>query len=200
MALIDYGASAPTACAWVAIAPDETCYVYREYYERDRSISDHARTILRASGAAVVETKHDRGGIDSGPWVELKGQGGEQYRKTYIDPHAYDRSPANRVTIADQYRQSGIKCDPWPHVNVMGEHALVQRVKFRLEQQKLKVFKSCTNCRREFRSWKYKTDKEGRPLAADAFENDNNHLLDCLKGFFGSNPSHTQQMVRVYGL
>lgn len=94
--LIDYGASAPTACAWVTIAPNETCYVYREYYERDRSISDHARTILRASGAAVVETKHDRGGIDSGPWVELKGQGGEQYRKTYIDPHAYDRSPANR--------------------------------------------------------------------------------------------------------
>jgi hypothetical protein len=31
--LIDYGASAPTACLWVALAPNEHAYVYREYYQ-----------------------------------------------------------------------------------------------------------------------------------------------------------------------
>jgi hypothetical protein len=35
-------------------------------------------------------------------------------------------------------------------------------------------------------------------LASDALENDNNHLLDGLKGIFGTNPSHVQQTTQVY--
>jgi hypothetical protein len=195
--LIDYGGSAPTACVWVAIGDNETAYVYREHYERDLSIQENARRIMVASGAAVTRTSHPPRTADEGSWVELKGQGGEPYRANYIDPHAFDVSPANRVTIADQYRRCGIACLPWPHTTIMGEHALVQRVKFRLENRLLKVFKNCVNTRREFRSWKYKCDKEGRPLAADAFENGNNHILDCLKGFFGTGPCFAGGGIRM---
>ena len=46
---------------------------------------------------------------------------------------------------------------------------MVQKVKYRLENgseyaRLLEVFKTCTNTRREFRSWRYKTDKDGKPV------------------------------------
>jgi hypothetical protein len=193
--LIDYGGSAPTACCWVTIGPNECAYAYREHYERNLSVFENARRIHLASGAEVEEITHDGG--EGASWIELRAEGGEAYRDTLIDPHAFDRSPANEVTIADQYERCGIVCSPWPYVNVMGEHALVQRVKYRLEHHQLKVFKTCTNLRREFRSWKYKCDDEGRPVAADAFEHDNNHLLDGLKGFFGTDPCFQQGTTKV---
>lgn len=167
--VIDYGASAPTACAWVTISPNETAYVYREYYQANLSVEKNAAAIVAMSE-------------------------GETYRTTYIDPHAFDPPPVYygaARTIAQQYQAAGVRAQPWPFVNVMGEHAMVQRVKGRLENGRLRVFKTCTDLRREFRSWKYKVDKDGKPLAVDAFENGNNHLLDCLKGFFGTSPCFT---------
>ncbi len=74
-------------------------------------------------------------------------------------------------TIARQYEIAGIKpLYGWPRENEMGEHAMVQKVKYRLENFKLFVFESCKSLRREFRSWKYMTDREGRPLGSDAFD------------------------------
>lgn len=173
--VIDYGGSAPTACLWVAIASNECAYAYREYYQPDQSIEKHAAAILTMSGE-------------------------EEYRKTLMDPHAIDPPPiyyGAAKTIARQYADAGIPATGWPYVNVMGEHAMVQRVKFRLEHRTLKVFKALTNFRREFRSWKYVCDSEGRPKAADAYEHANNHLLDCIKGFFGTNPCFASNLVRV---
>lgn len=175
--LIDYGASAPTACLWITLSPAEEMYIYREHYERNKGIAKNAAMILAASGD-------------------------EKYRDTVIDPHAYDRPPVTygvAPTIADQYAQGGINASPWPYIQTLGEHACVQRVKFRLEHFTIKIFKTCTNTRREFRSWKYKLDKNGRPLAADAFENDNNHALDCIKGFCATNPTYTQGKAEITG-
>lgn len=170
---IDYGGSSPTACLWMALAPNETAYCYREYYDRGGGVAAHARKIVEMSA-------------------------GETYRKNLIDPHAYDTSPANTVTIAQQYGACGIRCEPWPYVNVMGEHAMVQRVKYRLERNTLRLFKGLVNCRREFRSWRYKTDKDGKPLASDAFECGNEHLLDCIKGLVCSHLCFAGSVARVY--
>jgi hypothetical protein len=69
--------------------------------------------------------------------------------------------PGMYETIARQYEIAGIKpLQPWPRVNEMGEHAMVQKVKYRLEKgtdysRLLQVFSTCVNLRREFRSWKY---------------------------------------------
>jgi hypothetical protein len=119
-----------------------------------------------------------------------------------MDPHAVDKPPAyygSSPSVADQYAEAGIESTGWPFVQVMGEHALVQRVKFRLENFTVFVFDTLINCRREFRSWKYVLDKDGKPVAKDAFGHDNNHLPDCLKGFLGTNPCFTQDRVQVYG-
>lgn len=173
--LIDYGGSAPTACLWVAIGPDERVYCYRTHYTRGLSIAENARMIIGASGDEV-------------------------YVKTLMDPHAVDPPPiyyGAAKTIARQYADAGITATGWPFVQVLGEHAMVQRVMFRLENRTIWVFDDLMELRRELRSWKYKTDKEGKPLAADAFENDNNHLLDTLKGFLGTNPCFTQQKIEI---
>ena len=154
---IDYGGSAPTACIWLAISPNETAYVYREHYVPGKSIQDQAPMILSASGD-------------------------ERYVQTYLDPVAWSNTAASYGNdIAKQYASAGLRCTPWPRVNEMGEHAMVQRVKKRLEQRQLRVFRPCTNTIREFRSWKYKTDKDGKPVASDTFAAGNNHALDCIK-------------------
>lgn len=174
---IDYGASAPTACLWMTIAPNECAYVYREYYQANLSVDKNAKAILAMSG-------------------------NERYTKTLIDPHAYDPPPITygaSKTIAQQYADAGVFATGWPFVQVMGEHAMVQRVKFRLENDTLRVFEGCVNLRREFRSWKYVTDKEGKPKAQDAFENDRNHALDCVKAWLGTSPCFTQQRVKIAG-
>lgn len=168
--MIDYGASSPTACAWVALGPTEEAFIYREHYERNLTVPRNASMILRASG-------------------------GENYVATLLDPHAIDKPPVyygSSPTIADQYSAAGIRTKGWPYINVIGEHATVQVVKKRFEDRTLHVFKSCTNMRRELRSWKYVLDKEGRPKATDAYENDNNHLIDCIKGFLATKPVYTQ--------
>lgn len=173
---IDYGASAPTACVWFMIAPNEHIYIYREYYETGLSVAMNAEAIVAASG-------------------------NEEYVQTFIDPHAIDPPPVYygaSKTIAEQYAEGGIKTTGWPYVNVMGEHAMVQRVKSRLENRTLWVFKTCENTRREFRSWMYQLDTDGKPKEKDAYEHSNNHALDCIKGFVGTNPTNAQFQVGVY--
>lgn len=179
--MIDYGGgSAPTACPWVTLAPNEHIFIYREQYEKGPSVLKHAEKILLASAD-------------------------EKYVANLIDPAAYNEQPGLAMvngmvdTVALQYERAGIApIRGWPHTNQIGEHAMVQNVKFRLEKRTLWVFKSCTNMRREFRSWKHKLDKDGKPMSADAYENANNHLIDGIKGFIATNPTHRQVEVRVY--
>jgi hypothetical protein len=177
---IDYGATAPTACLWLALAPNESFFAYREHYIRNKSIAENAKLILEASR-------------------------NEQYTRNLIDPCAYNQQPGMSETIATQYGNAGIKpLSGWPRVNEMGEHAMVQKVKFLLEGMdsvgpKFNVFNTCINLRREFRSWRYKTDKDGKPLASDAFDDTGPcHLLDCLKGIVAINPTFTRQRVAYY--
>lgn len=170
---LDYGGSSPTACGWYAIAPNECIYLYREYYQRMGNIQTHA--------AAIREMSLDEAFLP------------ERFDRQYIDPHAFDTSPSSQITIAQGYAAENLHFMPWPFVNVMGERAMVERVKRRLDNQRFKVFSNCENTIREFAAWKYKVDKNGNPLASDAFEKSNNHMLDTIKGFIGTNPCFASQ-------
>jgi hypothetical protein len=44
-----------------------------------------------------------------------------------------------------------------------------------------------------------KCDKEGKPLAADAYVNANNHTLDCIKGLEDTRPTFAQAGFKIYG-
>ncbi len=66
----------------------------------------------------------------------------------------------------------------------------MEKIKLRDERKTIKVFSTCTNHLRERRNWKHKTDKDGNPVASDAYENENSHTCDILKGFLATNPVH----------
>lgn len=175
--MLDYGGSAPTACLWVAIAPNECKYVYREYHQTFGNIRSHAVAVKQAS-------------------IDVAGRT-EIYIDSFLDPHAWDTSPANELSIAQQYTLEGLDFSPWPYVNVMGEKAMVEIVKRSLEVGQTKVMSHCIEHIREYGAWKYKVDKDGNPLAADAYENKNNHTLDGYKGFLATRPCFSVAGIRI---
>lgn len=189
---IDFGESAPTAVTWSTISPDESIWVFREYYQTGLSVYANAKHIHELSGATYREVLRGKDEIHEKPWMQLVVEGGEKYVKTFLDPACFGDDNGSRVTIAQEYRDAGIEVTPWPRANVMGEHAQVAKFKYRLERNTWHVFASCTNLRREMRIWKHKLDKDGKPVAADAYDNKNNHLIDGQKGFIATNPTHAQ--------
>lgn len=197
--LIDFGETAPTAVTWAAMAPNEHIYVFREYYDRGHSIIHNAKRIHELSGATWTETVRGKDELHDQAWTQLTVTGGEKYIRTYLDPACFGDSNGSRVTIAQEYADCGIRCEPWPRVNLMGEHAMVAKFKYRLENNTWHCFKSCTSLRREMRIWKHKVDKDGKPVAADSYDNANNHLIDGQKGFIATNPVFALSKVEVHG-
>lgn len=55
VACIDPAATGTTACLWCAVHPNGNLYFYREYYERDLVVSDHARNILARNAGDRVD-------------------------------------------------------------------------------------------------------------------------------------------------
>lgn len=175
---IDWGNTHPTVCIWAAVAPNETIYVYREYVATQKSVQHHAQSILEQS-------KGERG-------IGLP----------LIDPACFKRDQSNAASIADEFARHGLKCKPAVRTNIVGEWALVQRVKRRLEAYgplgpMIQVFDTCPRLIWELRRWKYKTDKDGKPLASDAFEDKDNDALDTLKYLIAANPVYNTDPVEV---
>lgn len=184
--MIDYGRSAPTACAWGTVAPIgwqseldasprdfETLLIYREHYRRALTLQENAGLIRLASSE------------DPG------------YAATYIDPHAFDLTPAAPKSIAEQYADEGMPCFPWPLTTTGGEDAMIEIVRKKLENRSLMVFKTAVATIAEFESWQYARDRDGNVPADGKFEKRNNHLLDAIRGWAATGPMNAVAMARV---
>lgn len=176
---IDWGNAHPTVCLWGAIDQDEVLYIYREYVQSRLSVQKHTENILRLSA-------------------------GERYnRNTVIDPSCFNRNQSNAASIADEFKKFGLICRPGIRVAAVGEQATIQRVKRRLEGKApddgpmLRVFDNCEHLIWEFRRWKHKTDREGRPLGSDSYEDKNNDALDALKYMVCSNPCYAAPVSHI---
>lgn len=174
---MDVGGSAPNACLWIAIASDERKFVYREYYQPYGSVAKHAAAIKDMSADA---------------WGKI-----EEFVDNFMDPAAWQTTPANEVNVAMQYHEQGIPFNPWPRMNEFGERAAVERIRRDLEDDQIQIFDTCTNFIRELMAWKYQLDKDGQPKASDAYENKNNHAIDAYKGFRATNPVFAVPQIRV---
>ena len=54
---IDFGTRNPFCCLWLALDPsDDTLHVYREHYQAERTLSQHAAMIKRLTGAERIST------------------------------------------------------------------------------------------------------------------------------------------------
>jgi len=84
---IDPAATGTTAAVWAAIEPGtDDMYLYREYYERDKIVSDHAKDILVRNGSDPIDI-----------WL--------------IDPKwGSQRNNETHKTGMQLYRENGIPC------------------------------------------------------------------------------------------
>lgn len=82
---IDPAATGITAALWIAIDPDDNYILYREYYQKDLIVSEHAKNILFACGGEAIDW-----------WI--------------IDPFwARQRNAETHRTGLQLYREAGLK-------------------------------------------------------------------------------------------
>ena len=171
---LDYGFAAPTAAGWATVAPigwsgrdHETLIIYREHYQSRMTVGQHAAAIIAASA-------------------------GESYiGDMLVDPAAWQHTAANEQSIAEQYEEAGIACEPWPRTNAFGEDAMVEIVRRLLEADRLLVFDSCVNTISEFQSWSYKRNRDGEIDPLEKYESRDNHMLDGIRGWAATMPTHS---------
>jgi phage terminase large subunit len=122
-------------------------------------------------------------------------------RRYYADPqHCFSQTAQAPKTIASQAKEAGITMTPWPRT-AGNEESMVERVRERLRQGKLKVFTTCTNTIAEFQTWSYKRNPKGERLGGeDQFEDKNNDAMDCICGAVALNLRPDPCGTRVYGV
>jgi hypothetical protein len=163
---LDPGYDHPCAILWFAVAPNGTLYVADELYRGGLSVQEHAAAIkTRNAGRTVI--------------------------RYLADPqHAFSRTAQSPKPIAGQLAECGLTFAPWPRTAGQ-EESMVERVRERLRQDRLKVFSTCANTIREFQTWSYKRTPTGElPPGEDKFEDRDNHAMDVVKGVVAANPGH----------
>lgn len=168
----DPGYDHPTAIVWMAVAENGCYYVFDEIYEGGKSVAEHAASIHAHNAGRTV-------------------------RGYYGDPqHAFSQTAQSPKTIASQAADCGIRMSPWPRSTDV--QAMVERVRERLRTGMIKVFSSCTNTIAEFQSWRFKRTSKGEiPHGDDAYEDANNHAMDCIKGMVALGLGHDAGAAKV---
>jgi phage terminase large subunit len=170
----DPGYDHPTAILWVAVAPNGTYYVFDEIYQGGRGVKEHCENIRTRNAGRTV-------------------------RRYLGDPqHCFSSTAQSPESIATQARKHGVKLTPWPRSTDV--EAMVNKVRERLTDVRIKVFATCTNTIDEFQSWRYKRTAKGElPTGDDAFEDANNHAMDVIKGLVAARLGELGGRVRVVG-
>lgn len=109
---------------------------------------------------------------------------------TLIDPAAFQVTKANQVSVGEQYRLAGLPVMPSRRTSDVGEMNQVYQIKEMLRCRELVVSKNCHQLIKEFHVWKYKRDRQNKPLAKDSFEDRNNDALDALRYITTMSPTY----------
>src|SRR5687768_1809715 len=113
-------------------------------------------------------------------------------RRRLVQPGQYQRTSETGSPCCFR-RAGGVSFSPWPRSTDV--ESMVNAVRERLNDVKLKVFNTCTNTIREFQSWAYERTAKGElPPGDDAFVDADNHAMDVIKGIVAARPLCAQQM------
>lgn len=115
---IDYGLDC-LACVWIAIDERGNYYVYREYAEEDKVISEGARDIVGLSE-------------------------GEDILYTVAPDDLWARSQESAKSKADIFRENGLACVKGNRNRETGWLAIKELLRVQGEGSRLKIFNSCT--------------------------------------------------------
>ncbi len=193
---LDYGYRHPTACLWVALAPDnwivpkgkdwtrsllpnqERVIVYREYFMHGQTVPDIAGAIRAMSE-------------------------GERYRHQGLvtaDPSMWNITQvhgAKGTSIADEFAKAGLPLRKAPRTQGVGEHAQVAKIRWWFEHDKILMFSTCKNAVANHQDWRYKKNKDGAAPGNEPFEDSNNDACDALRYLLAENITFHQPKATV---
>jgi hypothetical protein len=169
--------------------------IYRDYYVRDRVISDHADGIIKASGNDKVSRGEARvGNLTYQKWQEYFT--GERYVVTLDDPRSHN-SPDNEspYMIGDLYSIHGLSMQPsssmkvvdridvvreWLKPDYSRKHVLTGKDGF----VKLMAFNTLMDFTNEIEGYRNKAQPNRRGVSEGNLieepQKKNDHLMDCL--------------------
>jgi PBSX family phage terminase large subunit len=156
---VDPGYDHPCAVLWIGHAENDCLYVFDELYVTGMGVKDVADKIKEKNRNADYMIK-----------------------RNVADPqHAFRKTMDSPTPIASQFKNNGIAFAPWPRST--DKEAMVENLRSRFVNNKIKIFKRCKNLRNELTSWAYKRNTKGEQLKGDdQYEDANNHAIDVLLG------------------
>lgn len=160
---IDYGASAPLCCLWLALNPAHgrtadtaRIYVYREHYEAGQSLKHHVDRVLALSPER------------------------EAYRETVADPSMWSKTQelgAQRVSLEEQARGYGLRLTRAINDRAPGWETVGQLLEPRADGQPgLLVMRGCSNLIRTLPQMQH-DKKQVEDLDSDLED----HAVDALR-------------------
>ena len=175
MVSIDPATSGTTAVLWAAVAPNDDIFFYKEYYERDLIISDHAKNIkIRTAGDPV-----DIWLID--PFFGR--QKNAETHKTNSQLYRENGIPVREPKIGDDYG-----------LNVSREY-LNATVTTGSRSPKLYIFKGleafCNEI--EHYTWDFFQAGEQKGLSKDKPKKTHDHLMNAMQYLLATRPKGTRR-------
>lgn len=185
----DHGYTNPAAWTYCALGPDNEIYVYNEYYERNKLISEIVKENLNLIGKSKVD----------GIWIDpstkrTNAQTGTSDWDTYLEhlPTKLGLFPAaNEVEAGLDKVKERFKIDP------------------KTGKTKLYIFNTCHNLIEEISGYRYQElspAAQGRANEKEAPRKYNDHLVDALRYAIMSRPeqpaqeSYAEKLKRLTGL
>ena len=106
---VDHGRVEPCAALCATVSPEQDIIFFREYYEKDKLISQNAQGIILASGNRAVESGRE---VSSGRVLSrYREEGPVKYRWTVMDARSFSKKQDNsEMTIGQMYRYCGLFC------------------------------------------------------------------------------------------
>lgn len=104
---VDPGWSHVTACAWMALAPDNCRYIYRFYSKPQASIEERCQDIIDLSGNKRI--RHPKSPT---LWQEFSPDPQNQIKMTYIDYHTFKTDENTKRPFAHNYVNNGLNVRP----------------------------------------------------------------------------------------
>jgi len=175
---IDFGARDPFVHLWAARAPDDVLHVFREHYQKDTRLRDHARTIWAAEGCPDCMPS-DFGSDEWRAWLfassdcETCGGSGRRERepeRRWADPEGRDA----RETLEDEF---GIPSETARKDRRASFDALDERMQLDVEgKPHIVIHDCCVNTIREVENLVWNEKRKGEMEVKG-----DDHAWDCLR-------------------
>ena len=192
---VDHGTNNPTACLWFAVNKDGFIFIYREYYQSNRTIFQNCKAIVEASGNSMkkIDTFHiEETGQDVAMYEEVFDR--ERFAKTVLDSRSFATKDAGTGRPTGWlYKACGLFVQP-----ASGKQTtyIIPAVKELLRinsdlkhpvtgaqgSPKMFVFNTCPNFRREWMGWTWETNKSATTFNKNLKElprDKDNHEMTC---------------------